>query len=58
MNNGVLMLALGLLAGIVVGQALKQCAPTVAAPAAGKGWADVLIATIPAGKDLLEDWLD
>jgi hypothetical protein len=35
--NGILMLAVGLVAGLVVGQSLKQCSPVLTPTAPPKG---------------------
>jgi hypothetical protein len=57
MNSPVLLFALGAVMGLVLGQALKQCpAAAGVAPAAGKGWFDVIIAGLPVAKDLLDEW--
>jgi hypothetical protein len=54
-SSGILMLAVGLVAGLMLGQALKQCAPATPTGPAKNYW-DAVIAGLPVAKDLLEDW--
>jgi hypothetical protein len=58
MNNGVLYLAVGLVAGLMIGQSLKQC-PTAAAPPAktSNAW-DVLTGAVTTGLPIVGKWFD
>jgi hypothetical protein len=56
MNSGILMLAVGLVGGLMLGQALKQCpiaTPTTPATQ-GHGFWDVLVSGIGAAKDIFD----
>lgn len=56
MNNGLLMMAVGLVAGLMIGQALKQCGPPVPlAPTKGpSNYWDVIVATLPIARDIFD----
>jgi len=55
MNSSILMLAVGLVAGLLLGQSMKQC--PVATPSSstqGHGFWDVLVAGVGAAKDIFD----
>jgi hypothetical protein len=54
-GGGVLFLAVGLVAGLMLGGALKQCpVATPTGPAKGSNFWDVLIAGMPIAKDIFD----
>lgn len=55
-GNGILMLAIGLVGGLVLGGAMKQCPTATTAPAPARGYWDVLISALPIAKDIYDSW--
>jgi hypothetical protein len=54
-GSGILMLAVGLAVGLMLGSSLKQCAPIgPVVPVKGGNFWDVLIAGMPIAKDIFD----
>jgi hypothetical protein len=53
-GSGVLMLAVGLVAGLMLGQALKVCPTATGVPPKSTNFWDVLVAGLPVAKDIFD----